>query len=521
MKASFGDRRQDTQNDQPGIPPPRPLGAPVDEVSQWPLAALDWTALPNSQSAIEPTNQQLGLEKPPSAGPKRLSRIRIALVATIVMIAAVIGAVLWWPAAPVDEPPLPNPPVELPEDLPGAEVCATQTDTWIIRVCTSDASSFSDVLATDNGTLIAVGDVYSHDGDLASFVQEAWGVLAHIDPTATATLDMVLSGTYQTIASAPDGTIVAAGTFYEDSEFTPVVDKLDAAGRLLWRQTLGGAQFQDGRDLANQRFAVTVGTDGGIILLQSGIIVGQANPLLMKFSPDGTLQWAHDVDQTSDGGHFLWGVTEAVDGSIYVVGQTDGTGSIFPDSSPGSAVVKFSAKGKLIWAKTYGELYFSSVAAAANGGIVTGGASAQTDNFPINKGSFDASVAMINPAGNLVWATTLGGSSDDRITDIDISPDGHIIVVGFTFSADGDFSGHRGTSPQLDLSDAFVARLTTNGTLQWAKTFGGSDADGFNGVFAAPNGDIVAVGRISSTDGNLPTNTILLRLTPTGDIAPR
>ena len=103
----------------------------------------------------------------------------------------------------------------------------------------------------------------------------------------------------------------------------------------------------------------------------------------------------------------------------------------------------------------------------------------------------DAFVAKFSPAGELIYATYLGGSDDDGGTAIAVDNAGNAYVAGNTYSHDfpltanalqktnagPQFSGCCQTAPTPG-DDAFVAKLNATGTALIYSTFlGGSGVD--------------------------------------------
>ncbi|WP_297073251.1 hypothetical protein [Thermococcus sp.] len=85
-------------------------------------------------------------------------------------------------------------------------------------------------------------------------------------------------------------------------------------------------------------------------------------------------------------------------------------------------------------------------------------------------------------SSGLWWAKTYGGSYWDKIADVKVLPDGSIIAVGYT----GGFgAGAR---------DALVMKLNPDGSVAWAKLYGGEHWDYAFAVALAPNGDIIVAG---------------------------
>ena len=89
-------------------------------------------------------------------------------------------------------------------------------------------------------------------------------------------------------------------------------------------------------------------------------------------------------------------------------------------------------------------------------------------------------------SSGLWWAKSYGGSGDDGITDVKVLPDGSIIAVGYTYSFSAGWY------------DALVMKLNPDGSVAWAKTYGGSEKDNAWSVAIAPNGDIIVAGYTGS-----------------------
>jgi len=95
-------------------------------------------------------------------------------------------------------------------------------------------------------------------------------------------------------------------------------------------------------------------------------------------------------------------------------------------------------------------------------------------------------------------ARAYGGSGTEQFTATAVAKDGSIIAAGETNSIGGDFPATKGAK------DAVVAKISPDGALVWAKTYGGSGSDRFGAVAVAPDGSIIAVGSTDSIDGDFP-----------------
>ena len=217
------------------------------------------------------------------------------------------------------------------------------------------------------------------------------------------------------------------------------------------------------------------------------------------------------------------GKSIAVDsaGAAYVTGVTTSTN--FPTANPlqvtmagtyDAFVAKLAADGSALVYATYlggsgeddgwGIAVDSAGAAYATG--YTGSINFPTTN-PLqgaNAGSKDGFVAKLAADGSaLVYATYLGGSSDDAARGIAVDSTGAAYVTGSTTSTNFPTANAlQGT--MAGNVDAFVAKLAADGSaLVYATYLGGSGIDGGNGIAVDSTGAAYVTGRTYST--NFPT----------------
>ena len=111
-------------------------------------------------------------------------------------------------------------------------------------------------------------------------------------------------------------------------------------------------------------------------------------------------------------------------------------------------------------------------------------------------GDYDpASELFIDP--HLAWSIYLGGSNSDYGYGIAVDASGNIFVTGGTYSADfeGANNAYKG-----GYYDAFVAKVSSGGLLLWATYLGGSSEDYARGIAVDASGNIFVTGYTHSTD---------------------
>ena len=134
-----------------------------------------------------------------------------------------------------------------------------------------------------------------------------------------------------------------------------------------------------------------------------------------------------------------------------------------------------------------------------------------SSDFPVTSGAYavrpagnlDAYVAKLATDGkSMVWATFLGGTSDEEAMDIALDASGQPVVVGDTDSRDFPVTaGSYQTHLASDDADIFVTTLSADATSLKASTFlGGDVTDVTRGVCLGPEGDVLICGGTSSSD---------------------
>jgi len=92
--------------------------------------------------------------------------------------------------------------------------------------------------------------------------------------------------------------------------------------------------------------------------------------------------------------------------------------------------------------------------------------------------------------GSLQWVKSFGGSGIDQATDIVVTDDGNYMIVGSTYSNDGDFSGIKNTTD----ADYCLVKMSANGTVLWTKVYGGTEDEIATGITKTTDGGYVLSG---------------------------
>ncbi|MCL2317474.1 MAG: hypothetical protein FWC44_00250 [Methanomassiliicoccaceae archaeon] len=203
-------------------------------------------------------------------------------------------------------------------------------------------------------------------------------------------------------------------------------------------------------------------------------------------------------------------VTAVSDGFVAVGGSEEASFSGTNDFDPGvspkgfadAIIVKFNNDGVIQWAKNFGGAghdYFNSVTEVSDGYVAVGYSEETsipgTDFDPgvSPKGGSDAIIVKFNKDGTIAWAKNFGGADEDYFNSIIAVSDGYIAVGG---SEEASFSGTNDFDPGVSPKgemDAIVVKFNSDGIKQWAKNFGGAGQERFTSIIPV-SGGFVATG---------------------------
>ncbi len=287
------------------------------------------------------------------------------------------------------------------------------------------------------------------------------------------------------------------------------VVKLNNNGDTVWTKTYGGSAEDGGA-------CVIAIPDGGYLVCGStsssdGDIhnnKGGFDAWLLKLDGNGDTIWtktyggtgierANSIIAATDGGYAIAGFTGSNDGDV---NKNNGSADMW--------ILKLNAVGDILWTKTYGGSSWdeaSAIVATADGGYALAGLTNSNDQdvsgfheSPFF--SFDMWIVRLDAAGNKLWGKALGGTVNEMGLSIIVSAGG-LVITGLTNSKDGDVTGYHGNSAFFN--DLWVVKLNDNGTLIWAKAYGGSFDDEGLSIIATPDGGYAVAGATASKDGDV------------------
>jgi len=266
--------------------------------------------------------------------------------------------------------------------------------------------------------------------------------------------------------TADGGFIIAGGSCSNDGDVSGNhgngdcwVVKLNSAGNIIWQKSLGGSGSE----------------------------------------------WAKSIQQTTDGGFIIAGLSNSTDGDVsgHHPGGYYDSDSIWHEYTD-YWVVKLDPAGNIIWQKCFGGSssdWASSIQQTADGGYIVAGKTRSNDgDVSGNHGSGDYWVVKLNSVGEIQWQKCLGGSDNDVAYSIHQTSDGGFIVAGKSYSNDGDVSGNHGSG------DCWIVKLDSAGEILWQKCLGGSDWDVAHSIQQTTDGGFIVAGYSHSANGDVSGN---------------
>ncbi|HRH48920.1 MAG TPA: T9SS type A sorting domain-containing protein [Panacibacter sp.] len=300
-----------------------------------------------------------------------------------------------------------------------------------------------------------------------------------------------------------------------------LVVKFDAAGTILWQKSLGGSSSEAAWSIQQTK-------DGGYIVggtsySNDGDVSGHhgtdpnSDYWIVKLDSIGTIQWqkslgspsgffsgfgdlARSIQQTKDGGYIVAGDSWANGGDV---SGNHGNG-------PDYWIVKLDSAGTILWQKSLGGSATENVHAirqTIDGGYIVAGASFSNDGDvsghhgdPNLILSSDYWIVKLDSAGAILWQKSLGGLSNEHCNDIQQTFDKGYIMFGHSNSTDGDVSGNHGNF------DYWIVKSDSTGTIQWQKSFGGSNNEFGYSIRQTSDSGYILAGTSSSNDGDVIVN---------------
>jgi hypothetical protein len=276
---------------------------------------------------------------------------------------------------------------------------------------------------------------------------------------------------------------------------------------------------------------ITASADFPVAYGLQPVLRGVTDLFVTKLSPDFEIVYSTYLGGTDSeiGGPFAgdgWNdIAVDEEQNVYLLASTRSrdfpttTGVVQPHFGGGPddvVIAKLSADGSRLIYSTYlggtGEDQGRAIAVDRQGSAYVTGRTMSRD-FPLSRafqtshgGNVDAFITRISPDGStLVYSSFLGGSDIEVGRDIAIDPSGSAYVAGRTVSANfpatsAAFQKRLGGVGAFGQGDAFVARVTADGSLAYATYLGGARGEIAAGIDVDVYGHAYVSGITESTD---------------------
>lgn len=238
--------------------------------------------------------------------------------------------------------------------------------------------------------------------------------------------------------------------------FLLLIPCLASAQQTTFEIVYGGDGYDEARSIWQT-------TDVGYIVtgISGSYPSGNSDVFLLKLDSVGAIEWfkfpggtnlqaGYSVQQTTDGGFIVAGLTDAGGFGGYDV-----------------YLMKADMNGDSVWSKTYGGADWDFgyyVEQTTDNGYIIGGTT-----FSFGKAE-QIYLIKTDVNGDTLWTKTHGGSGLESAKCVKQTPDGGYILIGYT------------TSYGAGEKDIYILKTDANGDSLWSKTYGTENND--EGTFA-------------------------------------
>lgn len=285
------------------------------------------------------------------------------------------------------------------------------------------------------------------------------------------------------ISTDNDGNIFLTGDFhfssfpYSSSKI--FLAKYDSTGNSVWLKTsmnYGTDHFGNGLKTDSAGNSFITGEFFNTLVFDSSVIIDagnvESNIFLAKFDSSGTILWGQKAGASSG-----YCGSKAIDidsaGNSFITGYYHGTisfGSFNITSTMGLVnelfVAKCNSGGNFEWVNQSVGAGSSRIISVDNsGGIFLCGTFSQGISFGVNSllsaGSNDVFISKIDPSGNFIWATSIGGKYDDYAGCLKANSNGIFVTGNFSDTIYFD-SSHTLVANSAMNTDIFISKLNTS-----------------------------------------------------------
>lgn len=228
--------------------------------------------------------------------------------------------------------------------------------------------------------------------------------------------------------------------------------KIDSLGNILWDRSYGSSAFDVGRSIIEVPggyliLGTSLGNDGDIT--PGGFV--EAGGWMIMIDNQGNKLWDKSFGHIGCKNLIAGKITG--DNSLLVVGSGFQTPADSVSGNTDIFLLHFDLSYQLIKTESWGgsdeDIVTDVLFDEDNARIYYTGSTKSSDgDFPLNKGMEDIWLAMSDYDGNLLYASTFGGSFDDTGINLLLPYPGILWLASTTLSIDGDAIGNQSQNRQ-------------------------------------------------------------------------
>ncbi len=168
------------------------------------------------------------------------------------------------------------------------------------------------------------------------------------------------------------------------------------------------------------------------------------------------------------------------------------------------SIISVYAQPSIEWQDCLGGSGFDegySITKTSDNGFVVAGETGSNDcDVTVNNGDTDYWVVKLTSSGSIEWQRSYGGSNYDRARSVSQTCDGGFIIAGESWSDDGDVGGNYGGY------DYWVIKTDSIGLIEFEKHLGGGSVDIARSIQQTSDGGFVVAGESYSNDYDVSGN---------------
>ncbi|MGE5456763.1 MAG: T9SS type A sorting domain-containing protein [Methanococcaceae archaeon] len=294
-----------------------------------------------------------------------------------------------------------------------------------------------------------------------------------------------------------------------------------------WTQSAGGVQHEEGTAIttdakgniiAGGNFQSSTITFGSYTLTNHGETITD-DIFLVKYDTSGNVLWARSAGGGS--GDVVTAVKTDRAGNLFVSGYFYSTSILFENTTLYNSnppycdlfIAKYDPDGKLLWVKSVGgyfiteeklfDMAFSIAADFSGNAYLTGAFRSSAITFGtttlVNNGYIDIFLTKYDPDGNVIWAKSAGGPSQDFSYSVAVDDDNNPYITGDFWSSINFDSTKLVSKGNYDV---FITKYDSSGNVLWAKSMGAKDADNVKYITADHSGGVFITGKFTLPSGD-------------------